>query len=180
MGLIRQYNRQYNRPDRLGLKCYLAWGGNQGGGGGGQGSWAGPSWFRPGLGGWGGGWVGGEGHESGWGGGQGSQAGPSWFPPGLGGVGRGVGGGEGHESGWGGGGERAFFRNVIFFNYFRHDKSEPYLTDDCIFVMFLNFLPNRFRLNMEPHELIWTSVTAILHILSVSIFFSSKSEIFGT
>ena len=27
--------------------------------------------FRPGLGGWGGGWVGGDGHECGWGGGKG-------------------------------------------------------------------------------------------------------------
>ena len=66
--------------------------------------------------------------------------------------------------------------------YFRHNKSEPDLTDDCMFAVFLNFLPNRFRLNMEPHELVWKSVTAILHIICVSIFkiFFKKSEISGT
>ena len=39
-----------------------------------------------------------------------------------------------------------------------------------MFTVFLSFLPNRFRLNMEPHELVWKSVTAILHRISVSIF----------
>ena len=74
------------------------------------------------------------------------------------------GGGEG--GGWG----KGLFQKVWFFNYFRNNKSEPDLKDDCIFAVFLNFLPNRFRLNMEPHELVWKSVTAILHIISVSIF----------
>ena len=58
----------------------------------------------------------------------------------------------------------------VYFNYFRHDKSEPDLTNDCIFTVFLNVLPNRFRLGMEPHELVWKSVTAILHRNCVSIF----------
>ena len=62
------------------------------------------------------------------------------------------------------------FQKVPFFNYFRHNKSEPDLTDDCICAVFLNFLPNRFRLNMEPHELVCKSVTANLHRNSVSIF----------
>ena len=57
------------------------------------------------------------------------------------------------------------FRNILFCNYFRHDKSEPDLTDDYIFTLFLNVLPNRFRLEMEPHELIWKSATANLHRL---------------
>ena len=88
-------------------------------------------------------------------------------------------GGDGHECGWGGG--KGFFQKVLFFNYFRHDKSEPDLTDDCIFTVFLNILPNRFRLEMEPHELVWKSVAAILHRISVSIFkFFSKYEIYGT
>ena len=69
--------------------------------------------------------------------------------------------------GWVGGVQ---FQKVQILNYFRHNKSEPYLTDDCMFTVFLNFLPNRFRLNMEPHELVWKSVTAILHRISVSIF----------
>jgi hypothetical protein len=69
-----------------------------------------------------------------------------------------------------GGGGKGFFSKSMVFNYFRHDKSEPYLTDDCIFTEFSNFLPNRFRLNMEPHELVWKSVTAILHRIFVSIF----------
>ena len=68
------------------------------------------------------------------------------------------------------GGERGFFQKVSFSNYFRHDKSEPYLTDDCILTVFLDFLPNRFRLEMEPRELAWKSVTAILHRFVVSIF----------
>ena len=29
------------------------------------------------------------------------------------------------------------FQKVLFFNYFRHDKSEPDLTDDCIFTLCL-------------------------------------------
>ena len=70
----------------------------------------------------------------------------------------------------GGGGKRVLFQNVWFFNYFRPNKSEPDLTDDYICTVFLNVLPNRFRLEMEPHELIWKSVTANLHRYSVSIF----------
>ena len=69
--------------------------------------------------------------------------------------------------GWVGG---VHFQKVQFFNYFRHNKSEPDLTVDCMFTMFFNFCPNRFRLNMEPHELVWKSVTAILHRILVSIF----------
>ena len=72
--------------------------------------------------------------------------------------------------GGGGGRGKGFFSKSMVFNYFRHDKSEPYLTDDYIFRVFLNFLPNRFRLEMEPHELVWKSVTAILHRFFVSIF----------
>ena len=69
-----------------------------------------------------------------------------------------------------GGGGKGFFQKVRFFNYLRHNKSEPYLTDDCIFTVFLNFLANRFRLGMEPHELAWKSATANLHRICVSIF----------
>ena len=74
---------------------------------------------------------------------------------------------EGHESGWGGG--KGFFQNTWFLNHFRHNKSEPDLTVDLFFTLFLNSLPNRFRLEMEPHELIWKSVTANLHRLFQSI-----------
>ena len=46
---------------------------------------------------------------------------------------------------------------------------------------FWKCLPNRFCLNMEPHDLVWKSVTAILHRISVSIFkIVFKSEIYGT
>ena len=58
----------------------------------------------------------------------------------------------------------------IFSNYFRHNKSEPDLTDGCIFTEFLICVPNRFCLEMEPHELVWKSVTAIMHIIFVSFF----------
>ena len=69
---------------------------------------------------------------------------------------------------WGGGGE-GFFQKIWFFNYFRNNKSEPDLKDDCIFTVFLHVLPDRFRLKPEPHELAWKSVTAILHRICVSI-----------
>ena len=68
---------------------------------------------------------------------------------------------------WGG---KGFFQKVWFLIYFRHNKSEPDLTDDCIFTVLFQFLPNRFRFNMEPHELVWKSVTAILHRMFVSVF----------
>ena len=42
--------------------------------------------------------------------------------------------------------------------------------DDCVFKVFLNFLPNRFCFKPGPHELVWKSVTAILHRICVSIF----------
>ena len=75
------------------------------------------------------------------------------------------------------------FSKSTMFNYFRHNKSEPYLTDDFVLTVFPNFLPNRFRLNVEPHELVWKSVTANLHKLVVSIFkmffLFPKSEIHG-
>ena len=45
-----------------------------------------------------------------------------------------------------------------------------YLKDDCNFTLFLNFIPNRFCFKPEPHELVWKSVTAILHRISVNIF----------
>ena len=61
-------------------------------------------------------------------------------------------------------------QNIWFFNYFRHDKSEPHFTDDCMFTVFLNFIPNRFRLKMEPRELVWKNVTAIPHMIFLSIF----------
>ena len=69
----------------------------------------------------------------------------------------------------------------MFFNYFRHDKSEPRFTDDCSFTLFFNFIPNRFRLNMEPHELVWKSVTANLRGNCVSLFkfCFKKSDIHG-
>ena len=35
---------------------------------------------------------------------------------------------------------------------------------------FLNFIPNRFCFKPEPHELVWKSVTAILHRICVNIF----------
>ena len=81
--------------------------------------------------------------------------------------------------GWVGG---VHFQKVLFFNYFRHNKSEPDSTDDCICTVSLIFLPNRFCVEMKPHELVWKSVTAILHRICVSIFmifFSNFSE-FGT
>ena len=67
-------------------------------------------------------------------------------------------------------GGRGPFKKVPFSNYFRHKKSEPDLRDDYIFTVFLNFRPNQFCLEMEPHELVWKSVTAILHRILVSIF----------
>ena len=60
------------------------------------------------------------------------------------------------------GGERFFSKSMVF-NYFRHDKPEPDLTDDYMFTVFCEIYPNRFRLNMEPHELVWKSVTTNLH-----------------
>ena len=92
---------------------------------------------------------------------------PLGFRPGLGG-----GEGKGVEvGGWGGGGgEKGFSQKVGLFNYFRHDKPELDLTDDCIFTVLLNFLPNGFRPEMEPHELVWKSVTAILHRFVTRIF----------
>ena len=65
--------------------------------------------------------------------------------------------------------EGQFQKNAIC-NYFWNNKSEPDLKDDCMFTVFLNFLPNRFCFEMEPHELIWKSVTAILHRIFMSIF----------
>ena len=53
---------------------------------------------------------------------------------------------------WWVGGRGPFSKSTIL-NYFRHNKSEPDLTDDHVFTMFLNLLPNWFRLEMEPHEL---------------------------
>ena len=70
---------------------------------------------------------------------------------------------------WWVGGRGPFSKSTIF-NYFRHNKSEPDLKDDCIFTVFLNFIPNRFCFKPEPHELVWKSVTAILHRIVVSIF----------
>ena len=70
---------------------------------------------------------------------------------------------------WWVGGRGPFSKSTIF-NYFRHNKSEPDLKDNCIFTVFSNFLPNRFCFIPEPHELFWKSVTAILHIILVSIF----------
>ena len=72
--------------------------------------------------------------------------------------------------GWGGGGVGVNFQEALCLNYLRHSKSEPDLTDDCIFVVFVNVLPNWFRLEMEPHELVWESVTTNLHRMFVSIF----------
>ena len=79
------------------------------------------------------------------------------------------------------GGWEGPFSKVPFLNDFRHNKSEPDLTDDCICTVFLICLPNRFCLEIEPHELVWKSVTAILHRIVVSIFmlFSNFSK-FGT
>ena len=65
--------------------------------------------------------------------------------------------------------EGPFSKSTIF-NDFRNNKSEPDLKDDCIFTVFLNCLPNRFCFKPEPHELVWKSVTAILHRIVVSIF----------
>ena len=70
--------------------------------------------------------------------------------PGLGGWGGGGWGGMGMSVGGGGGGKGVFSKSMVF-NYFRHDKSEPHFTDDCMFTVFFRFLPNQFRLNMEPH-----------------------------
>ena len=80
---------------------------------------------------------------------------------------------------WGGAGGGAPFSKSTIFNYFRHNKSEPDLKDDCIFTVFLNVLPNRFCFKLEPHELVWKSVTAILHRICVSIFmiFSNFSKL---
>ena len=82
--------------------------------------------------------MGGEGHESGWEGAKGPRPDPLGFRPfrpGLGGWGGGGWGGKGMSVGGGGGG-KGFFQKVFFFNYFRHNKSEPDLTDDCIFTVF--------------------------------------------
>ena len=70
---------------------------------------------------------------------------------------------------WWVGGRGPFAKSTIF-NCFRHNKSEPDLKDDCFVTVFLNFLPNRFCFKLEPHELVWKSVTAILHSFFVSIF----------
>ena len=67
-------------------------------------------------------------------------------------------------------GGRGPFSKTTIFNYFRHNKSEPVLKDECIFTVFLFFLPIRFCFKPEPHELAWKSVTAILHRIFVSIF----------
>ena len=49
-----------------------------------------------------------------------------------------------------------------------------------MFAVFLKFLPNRCCFKPEPHELVWKSVTAILHRIVVSIFmiFSNFSSQF--
>ena len=81
----------------------------------------------------------------------------------------------------GGGGGKGFFQKVWFFNYFRNNKSEPDLKDDCICTVFLNFLQNRFCFKPEPHELVWKSVTATLHKKNVNIFMIFfKLSKFGT
>ena len=106
----------------------------------GQGSWAGPFWFRPGLGGGeGGGWV--------WGRAKGpgpDRLGFRPFRPGLG-------------VGWGGGRGDPFSKSTTF-KCFQFKKSEDHLIYDYIFTVFLNLYPNRFCFISEPHELVWKSV----------------------
>ena len=79
-----------------------------------QGSWAGPSWFRPGLGGWGEGWVEGMGMRVGGGGGaKGPRPDPLGFRPfrpGLGGSGGGWVGGMGMRVSGG----KGFFQKKLF------------------------------------------------------------------
>ena len=59
--------------------------------------------------------------------------------------------------------------------------SQSQISQMTAFYGVFEFSSNRFRLNMEPHELVWKSVTANLHRISVSIFkVFSKSEIYGT
>ena len=67
-------------------------------------------------------------------------------------------------------GGKGFFPKRIIFNYFQHDKSEPDLKDYYIVTTCLHFRPNRFCFKPEPHEVIWKSVTAILHIICVNMF----------
>ena len=74
---------------------------------------------------------------------------------------------------------RGPFSKSTISNCFWNEKSEPYLDYDCIFTVFLNFLPNRFCFNSEPHELVWKSVWPILHRNVVSkfkIFFFKKQK----
>ena len=73
--------------------------------------------------------------------------------------------GLGGNQGGGVEGKRGLVKKSCFSNYFRHDESETDLTDDWMCTVFLIFCPNRFRLEMEPRELIWKSVTANLHRL---------------
>ena len=47
--------------------------------------------------------------------------------------------GEGGWRGVEGGGKGFFSKSMVFFYYFRHNKSEPDLTDDCIVTVFFGF-----------------------------------------
>ena len=66
--------------------------------------------------------------------------------------------------------EGQFSKSVIF-NCFQFKKSEHHPDYDYVFTVFLNFYPNRFCFIWEPHELVWKSVTAILHSFFGSIFY---------
>ena len=74
-----------------------------------------------------------------------------------------VGGGGGGGSGGGCWGWRFIlflgepFSKSTIFNCFQFTKSEDHLIYDCIFTVFLNFTPNQFCFNSEPHELVWKS-----------------------
>ena len=48
--------------------------------------------------------------------------------------------------------------------------NEHHSDNDCIFIVFLNFHPNRFCFNSEPHELVWKSVWPIMHRTLMSEF----------
>ena len=72
------------------------------------------------------------------------------------------------------------FQKVLFFDYFRHDKSEPHFTDDCILYSVFDLSPKSVSPQNGTTLALWKSVTAILHRISVSIFeMFCKSEIHG-
>ena len=107
----------------------------------------------------------------------GSWAGPAWFWLGeetrvVGGVlGRaGLGLAWGEPGWWGRGGGKGFFEKYGFLFISDITSQRQILQMTAFLRSFFKFLPNRFRLEMKPHELVWKSVRAILHGFVVNIF----------